>query len=504
MDNVDLPKFDELHVISDLHLGGAAGFQIFAQGQRLAATIRSLAMRAATKQALVLNGDIVDYLAEAPASYFDGRNAIAKLRRIAGDPAFSPVFDALTDYVGHSGRILVLVLGNHDVELALPEVRSALVEMIARGSDEARGRIILALDGAGWAARVGSKRVLCVHGNEVDPWNPIDFGKVLNWSRVLNGHVAHPPEMFANAGTRLVIDVMNGVKRQFPVVDLLKPENKASLPVIAALAPVKMNDVLDIAKVAVVRARDKIRLALGWLGDQPDAAAPLPEPTSQEVYQEFLAPVFDAAVSSAGTVDTTSLADSMFDEALGGKSGQSESLRASYLGATSSDEMGAYLGGEPSPKLLEGLRRAMQYWLTNDRTFRVDGPDETFDALAKDLDPAVDVLIAGHTHLRRAKALPGGNGRMYFNSGTWIRLVEIPRPVLASTSAFTRLFGAFSAGSMQALDDYRFTEEEGGGSLVRYEATVVSILATANGWRGGLYEAQDDGALRPVSGGTCQ
>ena len=68
-----LPQYDELWVISDIHMGGerTAGrnFQIFRRGERLANFIRRLANeRPNDELALLLNGDIIDSLAEVKPS----------------------------------------------------------------------------------------------------------------------------------------------------------------------------------------------------------------------------------------------------------------------------------------------------------------------------------------------------------------------------------------------------------------------------------------------------
>jgi hypothetical protein len=60
-----IPQFDELYSISDLHLGGEPGFQIFGSGKELAWLIRHLGAERPerTRVALVINGDFVDFLA---------------------------------------------------------------------------------------------------------------------------------------------------------------------------------------------------------------------------------------------------------------------------------------------------------------------------------------------------------------------------------------------------------------------------------------------------------
>src|SRR6185295_14533069 len=96
-----IPAFDELYVVSDLHLGGKAGFQIFDQGVLLGEFISWLAKQSPDRSiALVLNGDVVDFLAEEPGAYLDPVGAIEKLERIfVKDAAFSPVAKALAKFV---------------------------------------------------------------------------------------------------------------------------------------------------------------------------------------------------------------------------------------------------------------------------------------------------------------------------------------------------------------------------------------------------------------------
>ena len=103
-----LPQFQELSVISDLHMGGekrdGKNFQIFKQGDVLGKLITGLANKKNGKIGLVINGDMVDFLAEPNPKYFDPDGAIAKLDRIADDASFKPVWMALKNFVAQSDR----------------------------------------------------------------------------------------------------------------------------------------------------------------------------------------------------------------------------------------------------------------------------------------------------------------------------------------------------------------------------------------------------------------
>ena len=152
-------QFDELHSVSDLHLGGAKPFQIFGSTQELVGLVDMLAAVSPRRRvALVINGDFIDFLAEEPSTYFDPDGATAKLDRIMGDATFKPVFDALRSFLRTQHRTLVINLGNHDLELALPWVRAHLTAALCGDDLAAMARLHFVCDGSGvLCAQVASK-----------------------------------------------------------------------------------------------------------------------------------------------------------------------------------------------------------------------------------------------------------------------------------------------------------------------------------------------------------
>ncbi|WP_197041099.1 metallophosphoesterase, partial [Chondromyces apiculatus] len=268
-----MDALDQIHIVSDLHLGGIPGHQIFNQGRALAAVIDHLGEVAkARRVGLVLNGDIVDFLAEEGAAYLDPLGAPAKLQGIFEDEAFRPVWDALAGFVQAPGAVLVLVLGNHDVELALPTVTELLVGRIAGDDTEARARVRLGLDGQGYTCEVGGRRVHCVHGNQVDPWNPVDFKALERVAQAVEAHEV-PPAWEPNAGTRLVVDVMNDIKLEYAFVDLLKPETVPVPAVLLGLPAKYRASLFSFAKIAARRLYDQGRLSAGFLGSRSAGVA---------------------------------------------------------------------------------------------------------------------------------------------------------------------------------------------------------------------------------------
>lgn len=455
-------QLEELHVVSDLHLGGVQGHQIFNQGRALAAFIDHLGGVAARgrRVGLVLNGDIVDFLADKDATYFDPLGAADKLRAIFEDDAFRPVWDALERFTWIEGCVLALVLGNHDVELALPDVREALLARLCGGDEGARGRVRIAMDDEdGYACEVGGQRVLCLHGNQVDPWNPIDFRAL----REVSGALASgkkPPAWEPNAGTRLVVDVMNGVKMDFAFVDLLKPETRAVPFVLLALKVEHSVSLAKFARAVVQSLYDQGRLAAGFLG-----GTPVEELTDARALELLVRPSTweqPAARSAAGWTGLDWLSQATRDD-------EDRRRPIDLVDAGAGETLG--VGGLLLDRLRggdtrENLRDALESYLGRDRSFRFDTEDDTFRRIDESRRAAnADCVIAGHTHLARRLLRRSGRG-VYFNSGTWIRLIELTKPML-TPDGFRPIYEALCAGTLEALDDVP--------GLVQQRRTVVSV-----------------------------
>src|SRR5258707_13258644 len=154
-------------VISDLHLGGTARPMMSHPGC-LADFIRDLPRKLNANEALevVIAGDFVDFLAIAPFESWtsDPIAACQKLDQTMLEPSpFAPVFRALGKLVTHRRTSLTIMIGNHDVEMALPQVQEAFLKMMGGSSR----RVRFVADGR--AYRVG--KVLIEHGNRYDDAN---------------------------------------------------------------------------------------------------------------------------------------------------------------------------------------------------------------------------------------------------------------------------------------------------------------------------------------------
>lgn len=482
-----LPQFDELYVVSDLHLGGTAGFQIFNSGRELAGLIDRLReLPSERRVAFLVNGDFVDFLAERPASHFDPAGAVAKLDRIVGDPAFADVWRALRAFAATPSRTLVVNLGNHDLELALPWVRAHLLDVLSAGDVAARGRIVLSFEGSGVLCRVGDAKVLCVHGNEVDDWNVADYETIRRLGRdVVQGRLVET--WIPNAGSRLVIEVMNDIKSKFPFVDLLKPEMQAVIPTLLALAPNQRSKLAAIGATAGRLMIDKLKRATGFLGAEEEELA-----SAMEDFMLTRSGVLDIMPNATLAAGARRSAEQMLDDVeehigddpmlLVGRDKNGE-----YLG-TPSAVMKAALGEEPSEVLREALES-----LGKDRSFDIDDEDATFRLLDKHIGDGPDFLISGHTHLERALRRRNGHGA-YYNSGTWARLIRLDSDVLQDKDRFKQVFNAFKAGTLKALDSLE--------KLVTRKLTVVAVRSDASSTYGELLHVEPLAADAPPGTGV--
>jgi UDP-2,3-diacylglucosamine pyrophosphatase LpxH len=231
----------QVYVISDLHLGGEygagahpedRGFRLCSQVPTLTAFVEALAGRPGDTQRteLIINGDFVDFLAErstagASAATWtpfraNPRAAAATLKTIVErDRRF---FRALTTFLERGHRLVVL-LGNHDLELALPFVRRTLLDELQIGG---RHDFEFIYDGEAYIVGDG----IIEHGNQYDAWNRVNHSSLRKLRAQQSRHSpdARIGEFIAPPGSRLVSEVINPIKSSYRFVDLLNRKPRRS------------------------------------------------------------------------------------------------------------------------------------------------------------------------------------------------------------------------------------------------------------------------------------
>lgn len=396
-----------LFIISDLHLGGAPGFEMCPEEGR-ARLVHFIDWVATQKQdrtavCLILNGDIVDFLAEEDETGFaafvvDEKRAGRKLAHIMA--TCENVFAALRRFVA-SGNRLTLLMGNHDLELSLPAVRRHFLGLLGEG------RVAYVYDNE--AFTVGP--VLIEHGNRYDSWNMVNHNELREVRSQLSR--GEQPSIFtAQPGSELVARVMNPVKKKFGFVDLLKPETGAVVPILAVLDP-------GLWKEAAVAMRESAvawnRGRLKWngiprrgayVGAVQAEAGPV-TPQVPPLSEAIRVPLDEADKAAAAALPA------------GGRAG--------------------YVRGIAVDLLLKTFRA----WRHSaDVTFNVEQEDETYLAPAQECAKRFRVVVFGHTHL--AKRIHLENGALYLNTGTWADVMRIPEAV----------YNGNEAAGMQALSSF--------------------------------------------------
>lgn len=227
---------------------------------------------------LVLNGDILDFLKVEIDGQFpdhiDRDLAVAKGRRIiAGHPRF---FAALRRFLKGKDRKITYIMGNHDLEVAFPEVQDLLASALdprdgasSQAPGEASG------DGANLEFRIYSPHydlpggVRVIHGNQFDPLNRVNlrtlFVKDDDGKEILN----------LPWGSVFLLKVLLPFKERRPYINLVYPFGRylalAWLTDTAFAAPMTFKGIYYFAKTRFWEARRRggdLARTLGALRDE--------------------------------------------------------------------------------------------------------------------------------------------------------------------------------------------------------------------------------------------
>jgi UDP-2,3-diacylglucosamine pyrophosphatase LpxH len=442
-----VPQYRELYSISDLHLGGTSPKnQIFCQGQRLNAFIGTLSEKPGPL-ALVIAGDLFDSLPylTGTGSYIAIDGATAIIDMVMSDPSFRPVFDGLQAFLRKDRHELIILIGNHDLEIALPETQEQILNRIAPGRD-ARGRVRFSTSGAGFRCRVDDWTVYVTHGNEADPWNHVDHEALRKaaHARAL-GQPFNASTWVPNAGTKLVIDAMNAIKENYPFIDLLKPETRAAVRTLTVLAPKELWSLFDALPAFADAA---------WAHAGPHVVLGPGRQVVTTEEPEVLRLLGDASRAAFQFGDVPGAA---LHERVSGLHEQGK--RPADL---VSDERGTlgyprvlwdrFTGRDPA----ETLRDALRDWVETDRSFTLDDRDSVCTGILSQLGPGIDVVITGHTHLPRWIAARERD-LVYLNAGAWTRVIGLRKEFLANPEVFRPVHDALKARDLAELDSARVT-----------------------------------------------
>ena len=513
--------FDEINVVSDIHMGGRSDFQILALGKRLGRLIEKLAVDNPDRQtALIFNGDMIDSLAEDIGGYVAIDQPEKMIVSIINDASFNPIWVALKKYVLQPNRYLVFITGNHDIELGLPVVEQTIRDyLVGDVTDLPRrnalnGAIIFATHGTGYRCRVGSANIFCTHGNETDPWNKVDYDQLAQLGLAQNaGKYVDPGAWVPNAGTRLVKDVMNDIKRSYPFVDLLKPETELIVPLLLVLAPsvvskLRLGKIVDVG-TGRLRGGFAVRDLLS--GDVVDAVQVNPQVTDFRATPDAL--LGDNLREYLGRSSAQMTEDDLLANAEHAIA-QNEPLYVPDNENENPETLG--LAGYFWDRIrgvdkYEALRRALLDKFEKvqkeldlkslDNTFDLDTRDATFETITERASDDIHFIITGHTHLERAIRIREDAKRFYYNCGTWIRLLNFSDYCLRTPMAFKKVCEeTLESHSIRTIDAAKMpVSDSETRPFVRDCAAMVRIEVSGDAVEGKLFHVHggDDG--KPVT-----
>jgi UDP-2,3-diacylglucosamine pyrophosphatase LpxH len=394
-------------IISDLHLGGDRP-GMMSRPERLARFLATLPQRVQPDETLhlVVDGDFVDFLAAKPWRPFtaDPHEAVQKLEATARDERFTPIFSALARLL-RAGTPIDLLIGNHDLELALPPVYRALLKLLETSPERLR------LHSDGSALQMGA--LLVEHGNRYDGANANDWTDLRAIASALSRFETPSHELDPSPGSRLVEAVVNPIKARYPFVDLLKPTGELTALLLFAFEPSFARHAERIAFIlrgARLRGGDKrsTRHAISQIEDPDDALAA----TFDGLYANLRAPPHHH-------VPLHDWLDFAVERDRHGIAGRLER-------------------GEPLDHgQLQRIRLALHRLLLDDRSAAPDGPTGHQGAEAARIlaagAGAISTVVMGHTHL--ARHVGSGERASYINTGTWADVVRVPAAAMDDDGA---------------------------------------------------------------------
>lgn len=224
----------------------------------------------------------------------------------------------------------------------------------------------------------------------------------------------------------MVTDVINPLKRQYPFIDLLKPEQAVALPIAAALGAINL--------ATTWRSFGKFRDT--WAIDYDEASG---EPSNPDYIAGEIDP--DQAVWDLAQ-DIADRADIRADEDGPGGFPDLHAIARSGINAAKAALHAARLSA-----LFQAFRELAKLRRLHEETFAVDREIEGYLLPAqRSFDAGFEVVVYGHTHLPKHVKGEGEQGgeTHYINTGTWADLMCMPEGVWHEDEGLGReLFSRF-------------------------------------------------------------
>ena len=377
-------------ILSDLHLGNGGDYDVFAGSEALPALLERF-VDPPTR--VILNGDSMDFLMNEDPLKLDVNQAVQQAEAIATAKPTAPTLEALGRICKAEGEVLVR-MGNHDVELALDEVRGVFRKHLNQPDSVAR-RMTFERGSEPHIMEVGGTKILITHGEQNDPFNQVDYEHLPGLGAPGS---AQAKDFEYPAGSLLVKEILNPLKRKrnMRFVDLLKPDFQGA--VLTALAV----DPLAVKVAAKSESFEIISRALQNLGE----------------------------VSFVPGADELGMTSGL--QGAGLTPEEIEALQQQLTGAPEEVDFGI-LSDVVSSLYLKLTKAGLKLYARAQRRIADDsgklyfsyepGDDEWKEALRLAEKFSAQAVILGHSHAARWKK---DNSLLYTNTGTWIWLMRLP------------------------------------------------------------------------------
>jgi UDP-2,3-diacylglucosamine pyrophosphatase LpxH len=212
-----MPLTRQAYVISDLHLGAGDAeprLEDFFQDAQFASFLEGIASPETT---LYINGDFIDFpqippydVSQEDDLLWTEETSLAKLELAL--KAHTKCFSAIAAFLAR-GSQLVLLIGNHDLDLAWPKVQDRLRSVVGDPAKESL-RITIGVE--------EYHGVLIEHGHSFTPENcPIDTWRFIHRSNPPDGQPCDYLERVW--GTDFMLSFYNDLERKHPFADNVKP-----------------------------------------------------------------------------------------------------------------------------------------------------------------------------------------------------------------------------------------------------------------------------------------
>jgi UDP-2,3-diacylglucosamine pyrophosphatase LpxH len=377
-------------ILSDLHLGNGGDYDIFGGSEALPALLDRF-VDAPTQ--VILNGDSTDFLLNEGPLQLDVSRAVQQAEAIATAKPTVPTLKALGRICAAGGEVLVR-MGNHDVELALDEVRKVFRKSLDQ-PDSVTQRITFERGSAPHIMNVGGATILITHGEQHDPFNQVDYDHLPGPGAPGSAQAdafKYPP------GSLLVKEILNPLKkkRNMRFADLLKPDFQGAVLTALAVDPLAVKVALKGESLEIIQR------ALQNLGQIS----------------------FDPGADELGLAFRLQGADLTPEEI--------EALQRQLSGAPEEISFGI-LPDVFSNMRLKLTKAGLKLYAHAQRRLADDsgehyfsykpGEDEWEEAQRLSKKFSAKAVILGHSHAARFKQ---EQNLLYANTGTWIWLMRLP------------------------------------------------------------------------------